>query len=87
MGRGQKKSHRATETGQNTEQYPGWREHHDLLMQMLRQHWGLLGITLEPDSVKNLLQSNICGGGLLVETGDSAAAHSEDLGLESTKSP
>lgn len=41
----------------------GGEEHHDLLMQMLRQHWGLLGITLEPDSVKNLLQSNICVGG------------------------
>lgn len=27
------------------------------------------------------------GRGLLVETGDSAAAHSEDLGLESTQSP
>lgn len=27
------------------------------------------------------------GGGLLVETRDSAAAHSEDLGLESTQSP
>lgn len=60
----------------------GGEEHHGLLMQMLRQHCGLLGITLEPDSVKTQLQSNTFGGGsgLLVETADSAAAHSEDLG-------
>lgn len=43
----------------------GGEEHHGLLMQMLRQYWGRLGITVEPDSVKNLLQSNTCvwGGG------------------------
>lgn len=40
----------------------GGEEHHGLLMQMLRQHWGLLAITLEPDSVKTQLQSNTLGG-------------------------
>lgn len=36
----------------------GGDHHHGLLMQMLRQHWGLLGITLEPGSV-----IRVCVGG------------------------